>query len=265
MVLCPFVYMITRYEIPPLQLQPSEVAAVHWVPLRVMLSSKMRTYEFCSVSDRLTRPGGWLVKCLLQFMMGKMLYPAIHLVPGESVYCTSAPGFLPNDKLGSRNYICYNSTLAKWVLSKLRSNINKPNPPLLLWGLTHGIMTDFLELLPSYQTLELREWPTLSHWDIRFVLWLVTYRFRREKCYQLGSDKRNSTSIIEEGFATLVESNKFGTESESSSLRNLPNTSSTAQSLNGYHDLVKKAIYIVLILRLGFGSAVLIQILKKNR
>lgn len=264
MVLCPFVYLLTRYDIPPLRLQPSEVAAAHWVPLRVMLSSTLRTYESCRISDRLSRPGGWVVRSLLQIMLGTMLYPAIRLIPGESLYCSSTPGFVPDENPPSSIFAYYSNVIVDSILSTDATHISTRRP-LLLWGLSHSIMTDLLEFLPLYNSMQLWAWPTFSHWDVQFILWLITYRFRYQKLHQFRVDQQSPTSIIEEGFATKVEKIELRPEGVSSSLRHQPSTGTTAQILDGYYDRVRLAVIIISILRLGFGSVLLIGLLRRLR
>ena len=229
-----------------------------------MLSSTLRTYESCRISDRLTHPGGWVIGSLLQLMLGKMLYPAIRLIPGESIYCTSATGFLPDEKLPSPIYTYCSNVLVKFICSAEVTRISTSHP-LLLWGLTHGITTDFLEFLPSYNSRRLWAWPTFSHLDVRFLLWLVTYRFRLQRLHRFSSDQRSPISIIEEGFATRIEKAELRHESASSSLRDQPYTGTTGQILDGYNDRVRKAVIIILVLRLGVGSAIIAGLLRRIR
>src|SRR3954447_24815658 len=93
MVLCPFVFLLTNPDTPTLKLQPTEVASTHWVPLRVLLSPSVRTYEYVDVSDRFARQGGILVKSIIRSVLGKMRFSAIRLIPSESVYCSSTTEF----------------------------------------------------------------------------------------------------------------------------------------------------------------------------
>lgn len=65
-------------------------------------------------------------------------------------------------------------------------------------------MSDFLDLIPPHNALELWSYPTFTPLDVRFTVWLLTYRFKNRKRAELqsGSD-----------FRTLRPS--FGTASES--------------------------------------------------
>lgn len=45
MVLCPFVFLYMTPGREEMEMQPAEVASVHWVPLRVLLSPASRTFE----------------------------------------------------------------------------------------------------------------------------------------------------------------------------------------------------------------------------
>ena len=228
-----------------------------------MFSSTLRTYESCEISDRLTRPAGWAVGSLLSLMLGTMLYPAIRLIPSESLHCSSAPDFLPNEELPVPLYTYYSNISSKSILLPVPTRIST-SQPLLLWGLTHGIVTDFLEFLPSYNRRRWA-WPTFSHLDLRFLLWLMTYRFRLQRLHRFSVDQRSPLSIIEEGFATRIEKTELRHESTPSLLRDRLYTVTTSQILDGYYDRVRKAVIIILVLRIGFGSAILFGLLKRLR
>ncbi|TKA72037.1 hypothetical protein B0A49_03366 [Cryomyces minteri] len=95
MVLCPYVFLITQPSLPPLRLQPTEVASTHWVSLRALLSPSQRTFAYEDVSSRLAKQEkGWR-KDVMRVMLGKMQFAAIRLIPSESSYCSTTPGFLP--------------------------------------------------------------------------------------------------------------------------------------------------------------------------
>lgn len=98
------------------------------------LLSPQRTREAVDVSNRMSRNP--LVKQSLRYMLGPMTFPAIRLIPSESC------GQSPED--------------------------------LQLWGLTLGIIADFLDM---FQAVEL-EYPTFATPDLRFILWIITYSLR---------------------------------------------------------------------------------------
>jgi len=123
--------------------------------------------------------------------MGSMLFSAVKLVPSESIHCPAAPGFGPvAPSLPYKNGLT--STVAEALhATKKQFGIAAPHPsstdqPLLLWGLTLGVLADFLELLPPHDALSLWTYPTFSAWDVRVAVWALSWRFRRAKAEKLA-------------------------------------------------------------------------------
>lgn len=144
------------------------------------------------------------------------------------------------------------SALAKWGIAEAEPDDSRR---LLLWGLTHGITCDFLGLLSVAKGLDWWRWPTLSRSDVRFVVWLVSYRFRRMKseAVRLGMVRdMGSPVIIGEGLGTraVVASEVDQREPVPASIY-----SAAGFLLDGYFEQIQRAVYIVLVLRLVFGSA----------
>jgi hypothetical protein len=131
-----------------------------------------------------------------------MMFAAIQLVPSSSTYCSSIPGFVPEPK-GS-GQAAHSSTLGK-----LKEALMGPEsgytgksrqPPLLLWGLTLGVISDFLEHIPPHNALELWTYPTFTNWDVRFTMWAMSYRFRKRKAVEMSSSSLpKTTGIVQDG------------------------------------------------------------------
>ncbi|KAF2878182.1 hypothetical protein BDV95DRAFT_556871 [Massariosphaeria phaeospora] len=181
LVLCPFVYLLTSPEYPAQRLQPTEIAASHWVSLRALLSPALRTHEFAEVHSRLASSEFGIN--ILRLMLSKMMFAAIRLVPSHSTYCTSIPGFVPT---GPPPNSSLSGKLKEVVLGNESSQATR-QPPLLLWGITLGMVSDFLEHLPPHNALELWTYPTFSNWDVRFTLWAMAYRFRKQMALKISS------------------------------------------------------------------------------
>ena len=164
MVLCPYIYLLTSPTYPPQRLQPTEVASTHWVPLRALQAPSLRTHEYADVSSRLARSELGIKRWFLQGMLSKMMFAAIRLVPAHSTFCATIPGFVPPGA----------------------APLVEP-PPLKLWGLTLGVVSDLLEHLPPHNALELWTYPTFTNWDVRFVMAVMSYSFRRQKARELSS------------------------------------------------------------------------------
>lgn len=183
MVLCPYVYLLTSSDYPPQRLQPTEVASTHWVSLRALNSPALRTYEYADVSNRLAKSEFGIKRWFLQAMLSQMMFAAIRLVPSESTYCSSIQGFVPEGPPPNSSVM----GKIKEILTGPESAYPSRQPPLLLWGLTLGVISDFLEHLPPHNSLELWTYPTFTNWDVRFTMWAMSYRFRKQKAIEMSS------------------------------------------------------------------------------
>ncbi|MCJ1225856.1 hypothetical protein MMC12_002505 [Toensbergia leucococca] len=248
MVLCPFVYLMMRDDVPSLNLQSSEVDSSHWVPISVLLSPALRTHERADVSDRLAAQGGQSTRFFLRATLGHMLFAAVELSPSESVYCNLSKDPNSNNQRPTPTTGVPGKILAWWSARSASGGTR-----LLLWGLTLGIMTDFLELLPPHDAPNLWTWPTFSHWDVRFILWLMTYSFRMRKMRLVVLDNQAESFKADPGDETSQSSEVTWTEF-STQLRKGSPASTIGQMLDGYYVFVRKAIFLALFLRIGLGS-----------
>ena len=276
MVLCPFVYVLTRYDITPLQLQPAEVNSAHWVSLRALLAPSLRTFEYADVSDRLARVRGRVLRAGLRLLLGQMMFAAVRLIPSESLYCSSAPGFIPEH---TKNILP--PVLEVTTMNSLgaRTPSSSHDRPLLLWGLTQGIIADFLDLLPSDNFSKRWSWPTFSPWDVRFVIWLVTYRLHKQRLRELESSGDDAITVIEEGLDTLGVQKNLGDHDHAptvdgsdtrptgsgKSLARRSRSGAVGHMLEGHFELVRKAIVITLLLRFGVAGAVAAFFFRRSR
>ena len=126
-------------------------------------------------------------------MLSKMMFAAIRLVPSNSTHCATIPDYCPAF-----------SAPPKGLVTQVRDTLfgeerGDGKPPLLLWGLTLGVVSDFLEHIPPHNALELWTYPTFTSWDVRFVMWAMSYRFRRQKSLEMASmDTHSSTTAGEQ-------------------------------------------------------------------
>jgi hypothetical protein len=195
MVLCPYIYLLTSPQYPPQRLQPTEVAATHWVPLRALQSPSLRTYEYADVSARLARSELGIKRWFLQAMLSKMMFAAVRLVPSVSTYCSSIPGFIPDGEAPGSGVV----GTVKEIFLGPEAGYAQKQPPLLLWGLTLGVISDLLEHLPPHNALELWTYPTFTNWDVRFIMWAMSYRFRMQKSREMSTvAESTSTGVVEE-------------------------------------------------------------------
>jgi hypothetical protein len=188
MVLCPYIYLLTSPNYPTQRLQPTEVASSHWVPIRALLSPVLRTHEYADVSARLAKSELGIKRWFLQAMLSKMMFAAIRLVPSHSTHCATIPDFVPAFSAPPKTAV---TKAAELVFGEERGD---GKPPLLLWGLTLGVVSDFLEHIPPHNALELWTYPTFTSWDVRFVMWAMSYRFRRQKSIEMSSMSTHSST-----------------------------------------------------------------------
>lgn len=182
MVLCPYIFLYTNKTTPQLKPSPAEVASVHWVPLRGLLSPKLRTREHVDTASRMAKQGGPVMQFIARLLVGRMMLSAVKLVPSESVFASSAPGFIPSE--GKSAF----SGLAEGAFGIPSSNQGLVHlQPLMLWGLTLGILADFLDMLPPYNAVRLWEYPTFTPPDLRLFVWLFTKSMRKNNAHDLSA------------------------------------------------------------------------------
>ncbi len=302
MVLCPFVFLLTHPAVPALNLQPTEVGSTHWVSLRALLSPSLRTFELADMSDRLAGRRGLVARHVLRLMLGQMRFAAVRLIPTESLHCSSAPGFLPSSSppssaspsapANSTNPTTesLHATLLATFTHHLRSLTTRPDrlgadKPLLLWGLTLDIAADFLDMLPPHNEASRWEYPTYTPLDIRLVSWLVTYSFRRRKRIAIergASVEGRGLARVEVGLDAVASSRGVAEAiEESSERRDIGEgggqvgkvrrgqrglrTSAVRVMLDGYFDILRKAVILAVVLRLGVGAAVGLALWRRLR
>ena len=191
-----------------------------------------------------------MTRHFLRATLGQMLFSAIRLIPSESVHDTLALGFSPS----SGGHIGP-STLDR---------------PLLLWGLTLGILADFMEVLQPQTAIQLWTYPTFGAPDIRFVLWMMTFLFRQRKVRELEQGNGSEPVAVEEGL-DAVSSSAVGTMKASSHHSELGTprgerqhhghsscSSAVGHMLEGYYELVRRAVFVALLARFALGSGFLL-------
>jgi hypothetical protein len=198
MVLCPFVWLWTGPDIPAFKLQPAEVASTHWVPLRVLLAPSARTHEYVDVSDRFAHRGSVFLKTIIRSILGKMRFSAIRLTPSESLYCSSTVEFFSPPEENPAVKASLTTRFYSWYLGD-HAGAAGSNRPLLLWGLTLGMLADFLDQLPPYNAVALWSYPTFTSWDVRFIIDILTFPLKRRNQARLrSSERKNETAIDSE-------------------------------------------------------------------
>lgn len=310
LVLCPYVFLLTTHEIPPLRLQPTEVASTHWVPIRSLQSPASRTVAFEDVSSRLANQETGVKKWMLSMILGKMMFAAISLLPSESLHSAESP---VEDQLQDNRHVRQTryDKVKSFATQVYRADIFNqapplpPEGPLLLWGLTLGVVSDFLDLLPPHTALTLWTYPTFTPLDVRFMVWLLTYRFKNRKRAELQAGTQFLSNTPAFGFATesIAPSTDRSSISESTVLVDRPDETglhglgtgspvgeatrdkkaAVATMLEGfvdrcasfvlpdvadrarYYDIVRRAVAFALVGRIGMAALVTMLLWRRVR
>jgi hypothetical protein len=256
MVLCPYIFIIAGTTIPPLVLQPAEVAAAHWVPLRALLSPSLRTFEYVDLSSRFAKQGGPVLRAILRVLLGKMRFSAVQLIPSESLFSSITDGFIPR-----------NATKPSGIISKVAQaefgipmSSSYANQRLLLWGLTLGVIADLLDMLPPYNASKLWTYPNFTMPDLRAIVYLLTLRFRRDNAGDLSTGTWPSQTAVDATTQAVAVS-------EAEPIRRLPNDVGiggvgTGKNLSGYYQRISVSVALFLAMRTALGSAALFWLLK---
>ncbi|KAE8146140.1 NUDIX family hydrolase, partial [Aspergillus avenaceus] len=265
MVLCPFVFLLTCSHSPTLRLQPTEVASTHWVPLRALLSPAQRTVEYVDMTQRYAKTAGLIARLSSRHLLGLMEFSAVSLKPTESLQCNSSPGLVsegdqPVPSLLQRLKACC------WDRQADPRNQNKP---LLLWGLTLGILADFLDMLPPHTAVQLWKYPTFTSPDLRLMISVLTYKMRKQNKLQAKSESQPSNTAVDNQTAALAVTDIASTHEQEVNIEGLgvgghhgvsksigsgEHTHAVGIMLKGYYARLKIAIHIFLVWRAAIGS-----------
>jgi hypothetical protein len=209
MVFCPYVFLLTS-PVPPLRLQPTEVASTHWVPIRALFHPKYRTYWSQDVSSRTSRQDFGMKRVIHRILTGHMMFAAIRLHPSESKFATEALEFLSAQPEELPNQSLYNITVPLTFARARLGKVEDDGASLLLWGLTLGVVGDFLDMLPPWDALSAWTYPTFTALDIRFLLWVMSYNFRRQKQKEVEEGQsRNKVPTVDLAMDTVGTAGKF--------------------------------------------------------
>ena len=259
MVLCPFVYLALRHDLPPLTLQPAEVHSAHWVALRGLLAPSLRTVERWDLAKGSALQQGYTMQLLTRITARYMLFGGIKLLPTESLYCSSTNSFIPRIKTPI-TWLESTTHMINSAFTGGRTNHIDQDRTLILWGLTMGVIADFLELLDTHTASKLWFWPTFSPPDIFLVTRLLTHRFRTQKLRELTSKTgcKNDTRIS--GFDALTYTTSIMRTSQGSE-----SGIAGGLLLEGYFDRLFKALYVALFARFGICLALVAFIIRRYR
>ena len=267
MVLCSYVYLMLRHDLPPLTLQPSEVHSAHWVAIRGLLAPSLRTAEKWDLAKGSVVQQNYVMRMLTRATSGYMLFGGIRLKPSESLFCNSVRGFIPDETKSPSTWMGSASHMISNAFSGRSTLHDEDDRSLVLWGLTMGIIADFLELLDVHGASKLWYWPTFSPPDIRAIVSLLTYRFRSQKLRELTAKNGKPSDGYDDPNGVRVSGFDALTIAVSNLRRSRGDESGTAGGLllEGYFERLFKALYVAMLARLGFSLAVIAFVIRRYR
>jgi len=129
-------------------------------------------------------------------------------------------------------------------------------------------MADFLELLPPHNALQLWTYPTFSSPDVRFIVWLLSFRFRRQKERELAANPIQTPAAIELGLDQMPSPQRgtnvnsllrkpseggfsgLGTYSSGALRKRYGSTSGAVGTmLEGYYEILRKGVMLAVVAR----------------
>lgn len=248
MVLCPFIFLLTSNNGPALTLQPTEVASTHWVSLRALLSPSLRSVEYVNVSARYAKQHGLIRWGSSRWMTGMMEFSALRLLPTESLYSSTTPGFLPDETHQEKPSML--QRFNPWAVRQ--ATYGEKNRELLLWGLTLGIMADFLDLLPPHNAVDLWKHPTFTAPDLRLIVSLLTYSIRKRNATKVKEARRPSQTAADDSTMALSVEDKDDQSNDGMTVSG--HEHATAILLQGYYDRLRLSLGVFAVWRLGLAS-----------
>ena len=109
------------------------------------------------------------------------------------------------------------------------------------------------------------DWPTLSPWDIRAVVWIFTYRFRAQKLDSLAH--RMGATVASRDAHERLEVGSLDTQAFTVPdvlQKNKQNSLDiVGDMLDGYFDQLRKAVWIAFALRLGMSTLLTTILLRR--
>jgi hypothetical protein len=144
--------------------------------------------------------------------------------------------------------------------------------PLLLWGLTLGILADFLDQLPPHNAVQLWSYPTFTSFDVRWVIDILSLPLKRRNRARLeNGGVQNQTAMDSETEAVATGDNPWFIGGLSDGMKASTKGKKASKSyavgvmLDGYYDMARRGVWIATSLRLIAIVALGWQIVKRYR
>jgi 8-oxo-dGTP pyrophosphatase MutT (NUDIX family) len=270
MVYCPYVFLITEPNLPPLRLQPSEVASAHWVPIRSLLDPTWRAYWNQDVSNRISGSAYGLDKAVLRLMTGSMMFAAVRLHPSESLIASESREYA--DTSNEWETIPNTNITVPLLLARNRlTKFEDRGAGLLLWGLTLSVVGDFLDMLPPFDVISPFIYPSFTSPDVRFLLWLFSYNYRKRNVAAAELELEKLTIPTPDPETNLVTITGEGGDDQvryfgriRSEMRGRRGNAHLAL-MPGYYPIIKQAVVAATLFKLGLLGALVTIVYRRWR
>jgi hypothetical protein len=206
-----------------------------------------------------------------------MRFSAIRLIPSESLHCTStAEFFSPDDSSRVEVQQSIPARLYSWYLGDHAGSSDRTRP-LLLWGLTLGMLADFLDQLPPHNAVKLWSYPTFTSLDVRTIINILTAPLKcrnQARLEQLGVQNTAMDSETQAVAATqtgeiegldnpwFIGGMTAGVE-PSVMGKNAGKKYAVGVMLEGYYDLARRGVWIAAFMRLLGGLGIVVWIIRR--
>jgi hypothetical protein len=199
-----------------------------------------------------------------------MRFSAVRLIPSESVFCSSTEEFFPLEDKSSEKTAPLTTRLYNWYLGDHAGSAERTRSHLL-WGLTLGILADFLDQLPPHNAVELWSYPTFTSWDTRFLIHLLTLKLKRRNKAQLhGNHTGNQTAVDSETEAAPSGDNPWFIGGLSDGMKcdkgkNAKKSYAVGVMLEGYYDMARVGVWTAFTARILASAALILYIIRRVR
>ncbi|KAK6360789.1 hypothetical protein TWF730_006911 [Orbilia blumenaviensis] len=214
MVLCPYVFLWAKNEVPEFKLQAAEVAAAFWIPIHFLLDSKHKTEHAVDVSDRMASSTTQLLKPVFNVLLGPMYFSAVHLRPEEVSH----------------------SVVRDCMMSE--TDRKQGMGDLMLWGITYAVLADMLDFLPPFNFVESFQYPFFRGWDFNSLVWILSRGYRRSR----------KEDLMEYKFSDVIGMTAVSGGRKSQPLHEA-RISIVDHLIKGYYGFVRRAAYATVIFR----------------
>ncbi|GAA5913973.1 hypothetical protein JCM5296_006716 [Sporobolomyces johnsonii] len=189
MILSPFVFLHTSPHAPLPELQETEVASAHWIPLDLLHSPAARYGSVeIDIASRLA-PRNRVARAALQMLVGKMYFKCI-LLPNDPVAVGQLqpdvpPGAeLPDLRLWGLTLGMTLDLLSHMTLSSSPADLS--TYPYAIAALEGGDSKKKQDVSP-FAPSEASVFPRFSYPDINLLIWLFGWRYRRLLAHRSSS------------------------------------------------------------------------------